>query len=48
MAKKFDCVELMRRIRSKLNERYARSRQEELQELREMFGYLRDQMQRRR
>ena len=39
MEKKFDSVKLMREIRRKLSEKYLKSRDEELKELKEKFGH---------
>lgn len=40
MEKKIDAVKLMREIRTKLAEKYLKSRDEELKELKEKFGHL--------
>lgn len=40
MEKKIDAVALMRTIRAKLSERYAKTPQEELAELRKKYGNL--------
>lgn len=40
MKKKIDAVQLQRAIRSKLSEKYAKSRDIELKELRKKFGHL--------
>jgi hypothetical protein len=41
MEQKIDAVKLMREIRSKLEEKYAKSRSTELQELKKKYGHLR-------
>lgn len=41
MEKKIDAVKLMRDIRAKLGEKYAKSQKDELRELKEKFGHLR-------
>ncbi|MBF0337778.1 MAG: hypothetical protein HQL05_08085 [Nitrospirae bacterium] len=43
MKKKIDSVAIMRQIRAKLSEKYARSHEEELSELKSKFGHLRRQ-----
>ena len=43
MKKKFDSVELQRAIRAKLSEKYTRSREAEMEELRMKFGHLKKQ-----
>lgn len=40
MAKKIDAVKLQREIRLKLGEKYLKSREDELKELKQKFGYL--------
>lgn len=40
MEKKIDAVKLMRDIRTKLAEKYLKSRDEELMELKKKFGHL--------
>ncbi len=40
MEKKIDAVKLMRDIRAKLGEKYAKSQKDELQELKKKFGHL--------
>ncbi|MGQ9571349.1 MAG: hypothetical protein ACUVUQ_11045 [Thermodesulfovibrionales bacterium] len=40
MEKKIDAVKLMRKIRTKLAEKYLKSRDEELKELKEKFVHL--------
>ena len=40
MEKKIDAVKMMRDIRAKLGERYAKSPKEEMRELKEKFGHL--------
>jgi hypothetical protein len=40
MEKKVDAVKLMRDIRAKLGEKYAKSQKDELRELKEKFGNL--------
>ncbi|MEK6742484.1 MAG: hypothetical protein AABZ15_02690 [Nitrospirota bacterium] len=41
MEKKIDAVKLMRDIRAKLGEKYAKSQKDELRQLKEKFGHLR-------
>ncbi len=41
MAKKIDSVKLMRDIRAKLGEKYAKARNAELQDLKSKYGHLR-------
>ena len=43
MKKEIDAVRLQRDIRSKLSEKYAKSRENELKELRSKFGHLKKQ-----
>ena len=43
MKKEIDAVQLQRDIRSKLSEKYAKSREIELKELRTKFGHLKKQ-----
>lgn len=40
MIKKIDAVKLQREIRMKLGEKYLKSHEDELKELRQKFGYL--------
>lgn len=40
MEKKIDAVKLMRDIRTKLGKKYAKSQEDELQDLKEKFGHL--------
>jgi hypothetical protein len=40
MEKKIDAVKLMRDIRTKLGEKYAKSQEDELRDLQEKFGHL--------
>lgn len=41
MDKKFDSVKLQREIRLKIGEKYSKSRDAELEDLKEKFGHLR-------
>lgn len=41
MGQKIDAVKLMREIRAKLGEKYAKSRDTELQDLKNKYGHLR-------
>lgn len=41
MERKIDAVKLMREIRSKLGEKYAKSQNAELQDLKSKYGHLR-------
>ncbi len=44
MEKRIDAVKLMREIRLKLGEKYLRSREEEMRDLKEKFGHLRREL----
>jgi len=48
MEKKIDAVKLMRDIRTKLEEKYAKSPKDELRDLKEKFGYLKKKKDRER